>query len=226
MQLRAVLFDYGGTLDGAGSHWLDRFLQFYAAAGLSLPFEQFRAAFDYATRCGYADPQAATFDLQALVDFHVRHHLEYLHVRDTRIGAVVAAGFLAATRAAWVDSGAVLTRLRSRIALGVISNFYGNLDRILAEAGLASLLTTVVDSTRVGLSKPDPQIFHLAVQALACPPSEVLYVGDSFEKDIVGAHAAGLRTAWLVGAEERPCRAPECLDVRLRRLADVESLLE
>jgi len=106
-----------------------------------------------------------------------------------------------------------------------VSNFYGNVRRVLEEAELAPLLATIVDSGAVGVRKPDPAIFALAVRRLGCEPAEVLYVGDSFEKDIVGAHAAGLRTGWLTGAVERPCGSPECVDVRLRRLADLEPLL-
>src|SRR5207253_8190587 len=66
MRPRAILFDYGGTLDGPASHWLPRFLQLYRDAGVALTFERFRGAFDHATRCGYGDPIVATFDLQAL----------------------------------------------------------------------------------------------------------------------------------------------------------------
>jgi FMN phosphatase YigB (HAD superfamily) len=53
-----------------------------------------------------------------------------------------------------------------------------------------------------------------------------LYVGDSFEKDMVGAHAAGLRTGWLVDNLDRPCPVPQCIDVRLRSLADLESVVD
>jgi HAD superfamily hydrolase (TIGR01549 family) len=120
----------------------------------------------------------------------------------------------------------VLERLRRRVALGVISNFYGNVDRILADAGIGAWLTVVIDSNRVGVSKPDPAIFALAVHGLGCAPGETLYVGDSFEKDVVAARAAGLRSAWLVGAVEQPCRAPELVDVRVRALADIEAVIE
>ena len=60
---------------------------------------------------------------------------------------------------------------------------------------------------------------------VGCRPEDVLYVGDSFEKDVVGARAAGLRSAWLTGAAAPMCRAPELVDVWLRRLADLEALV-
>lgn len=226
MRVRAVLFDYGGTLDGPGSHWLDRFLQVYRDAGQSLTFEQFRGAFDHATRCGYAEPAAAQFGLQALIEFHVAHQMERLRIVDGALAARVVATFVDASRQALRESRIVLERLRPRVALGVISNFYGNVDRILEEAGMAALFSAIIDSNRVGVSKPAPEIFALAVQRIGCAPSEALYVGDSFEKDVLGARAAGLRTAWLMGEHTRPCPSPALVDAQLRCLADIEALLE
>ena len=226
MKVRAVCFDYGGTLDGPGSHWLPRFHQLYRDAGLALPFERFRAAFDHATRCGYAEARVSTMNLQALIEFHVAHQLEHLDVRNAELAAQVVDTFVTDARAALAESRTVLDRLRHRVQLGVISNFYGNVDRILDEAGIGRWLTVVVDSNRVGVSKPDPAIFALAIRGLGCAPDETLYVGDSFEKDVVAARAAGLRSAWLVGSVEQPCPAPELVDVRLHRLADVEAVIE
>jgi FMN phosphatase YigB (HAD superfamily) len=226
MLLRALLFDYGGTLDGAGSHWLDRFLQLYREAGLPLPFDRFRDAFDHATRRAYTDHRVADLALRPLIEFHVAQQMERLGVHDAGLAEHVITAFTASCRARLAESRSVLERLRPRVVLGVISNFYGNLARLLDEAGIAPLLTTILDSSRVGLHKPDPRIFALGVRQIGCAAAEVLYVGDSFEKDIVGARAAGLRTAWLVGTAERPCPAPELVDVRLRCLADLERLVE
>jgi len=225
MTLRAVCFDYGGTLDGPASHWLDRFLALYATAGLRLSFERFRPAFDYATQRGYIDPTVAAMDLQQLVEFHVARQLEHLGIDDAALAMRVVTAFVDGSRAALADSRALLERLHGRVALGVISNFYGNVQRILDDVGMTRWLATIVDSGRVGVSKPDPRIFALAVAQLRCTPADVLYVGDSFSKDVVGAHAAGLRTAWLAGNRERPCPAPELMDVRLRSLDELDALI-
>lgn len=224
--LQAILFDYGGTLDGAGSHWLIRFGELYRQAGIDLPFEQRRAAFDYATQCAYRDPAVASFGLEALVAYHVQRQMEHLRIPEPALAAQLIERFVRASQIGLEASRVVLARLRRRVALGVVSNFYGNVYRILAEAQLAPLLTTVIDSAVVGLRKPDPAIFALAVQQIGCTPAEVLYVGDSFEKDMVGAHAAGLRTGWLVEAIDCPCPSPECVDVRLRQLADLEPVVD
>lgn len=225
MRLRAVLFDYGGTLDGAGSHWLERFARLYQEAGLALPFDALRDAFDHATHCAYADPRVAELGLEALIEFHVARQMERLGIRDAAVAASVMAAFVRISRSGLDTSRAVLGRLRQRVALGVVSNFYGNVERILDEAGVAPLLATIIDSNRVGLSKPDPAIFALAVRRVGCEPSAAMYVGDSFDKDIIGARRAGLRTAWLVGTPERVCPMPELVDVRLRSLEDLETVV-
>ena len=225
MRLRAVLFDYGGTLDGAGRHWLPRFFDTYRAAGLALTFDRLRDAFDHATRCAYAEARLADMSLRETVAFHIARQMEHLDINDDVVAARVCAAFVRDSLAALEDSRAVLARLGGRVRLGVISNFYGNLERILEEAGVAALLATIVDSGRVGMHKPAPEIFALALRRIGCAPAEALYVGDSFEKDIVGAHAAGLRTAWLVGPTERPCSNPEIVDLRLRALGDLETVI-
>ncbi len=225
MPVRAILLDYGGTLDGCASHWLDRFLGCYRAAGLELPFERFREAFDYGTHCGYTTAAVSRMGLEALVQFHVARQLEHLRIEAPAIAAQVSAAFLQASRAALADSRALLARLRPRVALGVISNFYGNLALILEEVGIAPLLDTIIDSGCVGLSKPDPEIFALAVRELGCRPAEALYVGDSFEKDIRGAHQAGLCTAWLLGRADPPCSDPACVDFRIHHLDELEAVI-
>src|SRR5262249_23698929 len=72
----------------------------------------------------------------------------------------------------WERSRALLSRLRGRVRIGVVSNFYGNLEVLLAEAGLAAALDTVVESARVGVEKPDPAIYRLAAERLGVPPRE------------------------------------------------------
>jgi HAD superfamily hydrolase (TIGR01549 family) len=75
----------------------------------------------------------------------------------------------------------------------------------LALTGLAGKVDAVVVSDEVGIAKPDPRIFDLALEALGAsgaPRSEVWMVGDAAHADVVGAQAAGIRTAWLAHGQE------------------------
>ena len=146
----------------------------------------------------------------------------YLGIEHGPAAEAVVRTFVAGSVAALDESRAVLARLGRRFRLGVVSNFYGNLDRILSATGIAPLLELTCDSALEGVSKPDPRIFTLAVERLTLRSEEVLFVGDSYEQDIVPARAAGLRTAWLVAREGA---ADESLaDMRLGTLAELESL--
>jgi HAD superfamily hydrolase (TIGR01509 family) len=82
--------------------------------------------------------------------------------------------------------------------VAVVSNADGTVDKDLAAAGFGELLDIVIDSTLAGVSKPDPAIFTLALEALGVAPAEAWYVGDSALFDLQGARAAGLSNFVLV----------------------------
>ncbi|MBW3571664.1 MAG: HAD-IA family hydrolase [Gemmatimonadetes bacterium] len=87
-----------------------------------------------------------------------------------------------------------LDQLRRRgYRLGVISNADGRIDPLLESVGLRGHFEVVVDSGVVGIDKPDPRIFHLALEQMGVEPREAVYVGDIYEIDVQGARAAGMR---------------------------------
>lgn len=87
----------------------------------------------------------------------------------------------------------VLVRLTEQgYRLGVVSNAEGQVEADLADAGFAGLLETVVDSHLVGVAKPDPQIFAIALDRLGVPAAQAFYVGDVPAFDVDGANAADL----------------------------------
>jgi putative hydrolase of the HAD superfamily len=222
--LRAILFDFGGTLDGPGEPWIERFALAYRAAGLDVTPDCLHDAVGYGTREGYRAPRVARFGLHDTVAFHVACQFEHLRIRNDRAAATIVNTFVTRTAAALVDSHVLLARLAARFRLGVVSNFYGNVERILVECRIAPLLGTIIDSTVVGVSKPDPDIFALAVKRLGVCEDVTLFVGDSIEQDIKPARAAGLRTAWLVGARTDFVAADA--DLCLRSLGELDALLD
>jgi putative hydrolase of the HAD superfamily len=75
---------------------------------------------------------------------------------------------------------------------GVISNSNGSVRSILEETGLAAHLDFVIDSSVVGVEKPDPRIFQLGLSEAAVASAEAVYVGDLYSVDVLGARGAGL----------------------------------
>ena len=92
----------------------------------------------------------------------------------------------------------VLAQLRARgLTLGVISNSDGRVNAILQGCGVGQFFDLVIDSHEVGVEKPDPRIFDLALRRLNCQPRHALYVGDIYGIDVVGSERAGLHAALL-----------------------------
>jgi HAD superfamily hydrolase (TIGR01509 family) len=105
--------------------------------------------------------------------------------------------------------------------VGCVSNADGTVDRLLAGAGLAGHLEFIVDSGAVGIEKPDPRIFALALELAGVPPADALYVGDLYPVDVVGARRAGIEPVLLdpLGRYgERDCRTSRDVPTLCREL--------
>jgi len=76
--------------------------------------------------------------------------------------------------------------------LGVISNSIGTLESQLVHLGLARYFQAILDSAVVGIQKPHPEIFHLALQRAGVEGAQAVFVGDTYATDVGGAQLAGL----------------------------------
>ena len=91
-----------------------------------------------------------------------------------------------------------LGRLQRRgLTLAVISNSDGTCAKGLEDAGLLGYLSFVIDSADVGVEKPDPRIFEIALARCGADPRRTLYIGDLYHADVVGARRAGLHALLL-----------------------------
>jgi HAD superfamily hydrolase (TIGR01509 family) len=85
----------------------------------------------------------------------------------------------------------------SGVRVALVSNSEGMLDRLFVELGIRERFDLLLDSGIVGVEKPDPRIFRLALDRFDLPPSSALHVGDVYATDILGARAAGIPHALL-----------------------------
>jgi len=86
-----------------------------------------------------------------------------------------------------------LDRLASLLPLAALTNGNADLERL----GLSRHFRFSLNARDFGCAKPDPAIFHAACERLDCEPAQVLHAGDDIEADVIGAHRAGLRSAWI-----------------------------
>ena len=91
------------------------------------------------------------------------------------------------------DVVSMLDALASRFKLGLLSN--GN--NYPEYFGLADRFDFAVYAQDIGIEKPDPRTFQIAVERAGCSLNQLLHVGDSLVTDVEGAQAVGVRAVWL-----------------------------
>jgi len=119
----------------------------------------------------------------------------------------------------------VLTRLKESHRLGILTNGLPRHQRRKLEgAGLDRYFESVTVSGDPGVGKPGREIFEAALDAIGAGADETWMVGDNFEKDIAGAHAVGMKTAWVNrGGRARPDEIVP--DAEVRDLTGLEAFL-
>ena len=225
MNIRALLFDFGGTLDGNGVHWRDRTYQYLQHVYPEIDRETFdrvdRAAVDTLIDSGRA-PNLTLRETMDVIATGIYEALRLdLDVKDRYVDF-----FCEGAQEHLDRNRRWLTTLRDRYRLGVISNNFGNTRDWCDEYNLLPLLDIVVDSTVVGISKPEAGIFHAALTGLSTLPEQAIYVGDTYSDDVVGAKGVGMWAAWLVGEEDKECPDASLVDFQLTKLQELQRVLE
>jgi putative hydrolase of the HAD superfamily len=106
------------------------------------------------------------------------------------------------------------------VTIGIISDWGSNLRPIVGELGLDRYLDFVLPSGAVGVAKPNPAFFRMALDRSGVRPGEALMVGDSYRADVRGAWGAGMDAVWLdrhEGIRITPDGEPQPTDVRVVR---------
>ncbi|MGE0823476.1 MAG: HAD family hydrolase [Candidatus Binatia bacterium] len=201
MPLSTILFDAGGTLVYLDYFFLSRELRRF---GIAVSPRAIRRA-EYAAKAeidrrmlqAVHDTDetrrrpyfAALFDdlgvASSLAD-ELIEHLGKIHKRNNLWRVMLP------------STPPVLQELRAQgLTLGVISNSDGRIAMILENCGVADFFDVVIDSHEVGVEKPDPYIFRLALIHLQKSAEQALYVGDIYSIDVVGAERTGLQAVLL-----------------------------
>ncbi len=115
--------------------------------------------------------------------------------------------------------------------LGIITNAADARDvaRIIDGRNLRDYFETIVISADLGVRKPDPRIFEVALQRTGSSPETSVMVGDTLGADILGAHRVGMRGIWITRRSENPhnasLRSSITPDGEIKALAEIPDLL-
>jgi HAD superfamily hydrolase (TIGR01509 family) len=231
MQADALLFDFGGTLDTDGVHWCEKYWDLYQELKIAVPREAFDRAFVEADRRLADDPPRPGEGFFRIIQQQVRFQFEYLAMntpgfaggaidRDDLVG-------LAYRRTSETIGHArpLLAELARGRKMAVVSNFNGNLEQVLDEFDLRRSFQVIIDSTVVGVAKPDPEIFRMAVRQIGVPADRCAVIGDSYDRDIVPGKAAGCRTIWVKGRSWREWNETSKADAIVSCIHEIPSRL-
>lgn len=101
-------------------------------------------------------------------------------------------------RRAVPGSRELLARLREQVQVGIITNGFCDLQEEKIDLlGISPLIDILVISEEEGYHKPDTRIFKKALARAGTAPAESVYLGDSWDVDIVPAASCGMRAVWL-----------------------------
>lgn len=136
-------------------------------------------------------------------------------VRDAALVEELAAAFIAERRRRHVpfpDAKSVLEELRRSYRLALVTNGPPDLQREKLEISrLAPYFELVIISGELGIGKPDPRIFEHTLRELSLSPKEAAMIGNSLERDVVGAKQVGLYAVWVKRPDsEIPLQGSEC----------------
>jgi len=197
LRIRAITFDLDDTLWPIApvmlraEQRLDSWLRAHCPrTATAYPLEAMRALRD---RVADENPQLA-HDFSAQRRLSLQQALLPHGYHDDHVDAAFAAFYAERNRVEhYADTLPALERLGARYPLAVITN--GNAD--LHATGVAAHFRFALHAGAFGAAKPAADIFHAACEQFGFAPEEVLHVGDDPELDVIGAHRAGLRSAWL-----------------------------
>lgn len=279
LDIKGIIFDYGGTLDTRGDHWSEVLWQGYehfgigvaddeeVEPGVSIHKQAFRDAYVYGERALAVNPivtpdfhfedilrEKLILELNFLAgkelletgkddsekqaklgnpgkDSEASSESLFLSLSDSEVRQIavdMARYITAKTLALLKENKLVLEHLKQKgYPMVLVSNFYGNINQVLKDAGIDGYFEDVIESAVVGVRKPNPAIFALGVCALDLPASQVLVVGDTYGKDIIPAHKLGCHTLWIKGLQWEEKKVDESIpDGIIKKLSEMEEFLK
>lgn len=206
--IRAVLFDLDDTLFDHRRSARAALTEVHRAHGRDTPYDEFERAHMRYLEEMHIEVLAGRIGLEEARRERFRRVFGSLGValgdRDVaRTAAAYRDGYMLARRAlAGAAELLEAVRRHARVAI-VTNNLLEEQQDKLHYCALAPFVDALIASEDVGVSKPDPAIFHVALDRVGATADEAVMVGDSWANDVAGARRAGIRAVWF-NPDRRP----------------------
>jgi putative hydrolase of the HAD superfamily len=239
MAYRLLCLDAGFTLLTPRHSMAESLSGVLAEDGHAITEDDLQAAWEASDRWfwdEYHRPGNDTWSDDARIEDYWRRYnsviLGHLKVRELQevLERVMASQFANDAWELYPDVEPMLSEVKQLgVAIGIVSDWASHLRDVATELGLDRYVDFVLPSGAVGVAKPNPTFFHMALERAGVSADEGLMVGDSYRADVRGAWAAGMDAVWLdrtEGVSITPDDEPAPTDVRvIRSLAEVPDIV-
>ena len=195
--VKAIAFDYGGTLDTGGRHWFKVIVDAYQHAGFTIERSTLYDAYVYAEKqLGVGETILPTDNFRVTLKKKVALQFAYLgenfpSFKDQSPSARIVDECYEVALCHTSKNKKLLAELHQHYPIALVSNFYGNLSAVLDGFGLSGFFSEVAESAQENIRKPDSRLWSIAIDRLDVQPEQVLIVGDSLKNDILPARHLG-----------------------------------
>lgn len=232
-KIKGIIFDYGGTIDSNGKHWAEVLWEAYQTVEVPVTKEVFREAYVHTERYLAVNPVVRPEHnfgdlLKIKTDIQIGYLISNKYLESGLISDKysVAISNQCYNFAKEIISAEIpiIKKLYNKYPLVLVSNFYGNVSAVLEDFNLLPYFQSIVESSVVGVRKPDPAIFALGVKDLDMPAENIVVIGDSHAKDIVPASKNGCATIWLQGpgwGDDEEGATADVVITDFKQLADI-----
>ncbi len=200
--IKAILFDFGGTLDNDGVDWFTRMYRGIGEQYDGLDRQAFQTCAETAANRLDSFDDTRTLTMSGVVHRIMSEiHKEVLLLDSEQHGQwdpdIVAKGFVAESETFLVRNLEIVKQLQGKFRLGCISNNWGNTSGWCEQYGFDQLFEVMIDSTLVNSMKPDKVIFEAALEGMKLTGLECAYVGDRYDYDVIGSSNLGFAPVWI-----------------------------
>jgi putative hydrolase of the HAD superfamily len=237
MSYRLLCLDAGFTLLTPRRTLSDALSGVLSEDGRAVTEDEMRSAWEEADRWfwdEYHRPGNDTWSADDRIEAYWRQYHSVMlgrlgvEARNETLDRILASQFAADSWEPYPDAEPMLAAVRDMgVHIGVVSDWGSNLRRILAELGLDVYLDFVLPSGAVGVAKPNPAFYRMALESAGVDAPSALMVGDSYRADVRGAWTAGMDAVWLnrqEGMNITPADEPMPNDVH--RIGSLDELPE
>jgi len=230
--IKALIFDFGGTLDTDGVHWSEKFKEVILYYVKSVTPEHINKAYLYSENL-LVDLVKQNDSLKTTLNRQIALQMQYFIENNILNEKESDKLIMNISNNCYTDVlnnvkiiNDILKKLKRDFKLAIVSNFYGNLKSVLKELSIHHLFNSIIDSTVVNVRKPNPEIFKIAVNSLELNSNECIIIGDSYDRDIIPAKLIGCKTIWLKGRSWNEPKEISSADFIIKSLSELRGALK